>query len=78
MNQDDRVVFEVNASETNLMLTRTSGPVRADAPHSIAMTWEKHYDVRTELGLNVRGILGVVYGVDPTEITLVDEAGDEL
>ncbi|HJQ37181.1 MAG TPA: hypothetical protein VKB93_08585 [Thermoanaerobaculia bacterium] len=78
MNQDDKVVFEVKASETNLIFKRKSGTVRADAPHSISMTWEKHYDVRTVLGLNARGFLGLAYGVDPTKITLVDEAGREL
>ncbi|HKR66078.1 MAG TPA: hypothetical protein VJZ00_20265 [Thermoanaerobaculia bacterium] len=79
MNAEGKVVIEVTASDEELVLRKKSGAVqRYEVVRSLSVPWETQYDLRTELGANIKTLLSDLYGIDATRIVFVDETGAEL
>lgn len=79
MNAEGKVVIEVTASDEELVLRKKSGAVqRYEVVRSLSVPWETQFDLRTELGANIKTLLSDLYGIDATRIVFVDETGAEL
>lgn len=79
MNVEEKVVIEVKASGEELVLRKKSGVVqRYEMVRSVSVPWETQFDLRTELGANIRTLLSDLYGIEAARIVFVDETGAEL
>ena len=79
MNVEGKVVIEVKASDEELVLRKKSGAVqRYEVVRSLSIPWETQFDLRTELGADIRTLLSDLYGIDAARIVFVNETGAEL
>lgn len=76
---NDQVVVVVTVAEDRLRLFRKSGVVRWNkGDRRISISFATRFDLRRVFGATERAVLSDFYGIEPSSITFVDTAGQQV